>query len=327
MLEVMKEREGAWPRGSDEPIAVGVVGAGVFGGYHARKYASIPGARLVAIADPSGAAAERLAGELKVDAIDNARALVGRVEAVSIASPAVTHFELARSFLSAGIHVLVEKPLSLNLAEADELIALAEARDLTLQVGHQERYVLNDLGLKDRRPRPVAIEAVRAAPFAGRGDDVSVTLDLMTHDLDMMHALVPGDVMALEAEGRSILEGPHVDEVTARLTLTGGARVRLHASRVAKTRERLLRLTYPDGEIEIDFVARTLKNTTPTPLKAAFGGEGGAGAVVSDPLGYGLNAFLASVRTGARPLIDGHAARRALASALAIDAAVASARP
>ncbi|NWG46562.1 MAG: Gfo/Idh/MocA family oxidoreductase [Alphaproteobacteria bacterium] len=301
------------------------MGAGVFATFHARKYASFPDVTLVGVVDPVPAAAQRVSAELGVEALSDPRDLLGRVDAVSIASPADTHAELGALFLGAGVHVLMEKPLATRLEDADRLVRLARERDLILQVGHQERYVLGEFGLGPRAIAPKAIEAVRCGPFTGRGMDVSATLDLMIHDLDMVHALAGGEVTGLAVEAKTE-KGRHPDEVTARFTLGGRCAVTLIASRIAEVRERRMRIIYPDGKIEIDFVARTLENTTPQILKPAFGGVPGAKGIADDPLGYALAAFLQSVRSGDPPLVDGPAARRALATALAIDTVAASAR-
>jgi predicted dehydrogenase len=308
--------------GGESRLRVGVVGVGYFGRFHALKFARHPRARLVGLADPDPARVVEVAAECGTEAYCDPGALLGAVDAVSIAAPAGLHAPLAEAFLEAGAHVLVEKPLAASLVEADRLIALAKAKDLVLQVGHQERAVLAAGGLFDVPERPRAIHCVRKGPFTGRNIDVDVVLDLMTHDLDMVHALNPSPLRDVEAKGR-VLRSALLDEVEARLTLADGATARIEASRVAEARARTMTLDYASGRIAIDFLARTVENTTPYALRDIFpAGEDQTG-VVGDPLGFALDRFLAAARGEAPPLVSGAEARFALAAAERIRSAIA----
>ncbi len=302
---------------SQPALRVGVVGCGFFGDLHARKYAAAPEAHLTAVCDVVPERAEATARRHGARGLVEPAALIGEVDAVSIATPASTHYEIAALFLKAGIHVLLEKPIALSLAHADELIALAEQNGLVLQVGHQERFVFEQFGLLSRRKAPQRIDVSRAGPFSGRATDVSAVFDLMIHDLDLVHRLVKGTVVSVEAEAKAV-HGAHPDEASAVLVFDTGCVVSLHASRISSERRRFMRVTYDDGLIDIDFVNRTLTNSTPAPLHPVFEDDGAHRAVASDPLGFGVRAFLTSITTRQPPRITGYEARQALETALRI---------
>ena len=297
------------------------MGVGYFGRFHALKFAKHPRALLVGLADPDPMRLVEVAAECGTEAYSDHAALLGAVEAVSIAAPAGLHARIAEAFLKAGAHVLVEKPLAASLVEADQLIALAKAKGLILQVGHQERAVLAAAGLFDLPERPRAIHCLRRGPYTGRNIDVDVILDLMTHDLDMVYALNPSPVVQVEAKGQ-ILHSGLLDAVEARLTLADGAVATVEGSRIAEARSRVMTLDYPSGRIAIDFIARTVENTTPYLLSDIFpAGEDQAG-VAGDPLGFALDRFLSAARGEVPPLVSGAEARFALAAAEQIRAAI-----
>lgn len=305
------------------PVNVGVIGAGKFGTYHARQYAKRKdtGATLVGIFDPAPKHRAALADELGVIAFANLNEMISHVDAVSITAPAIHHFELAQKALSAGKHVLVEKPVAATVEQADILIDLAAAQTLVLQVGHQERFVFDAFGILDRDVEPIAIEGVRQAPYNGRAMDVSVVLDLMTHDLDMMHQVAPGPVVKVRAEGRRQYGEP-ADEVVANLVLQSGCEVTFTASRLADHLRREMKLIYPDGEIFIDFVNRTLTNTTPAKLWSPFEDDADDKPSYTDPLGANIQSFIDAIRNGSTPKITGADGRRALDTALKITDAI-----
>lgn len=288
-----------------------VIGAGAFGRLHMSKYQALEDVTLVAIADPSETA--RSAAHLKYGVSTHAdwRELKGMVDVVSICSPASTHGEIVGGFLEAGVHVLVEKPIATNLKEADELIALAAAKGLVLAVGHQERFVFDHCGLLSIPNAPVSIESVRAGPWTGRCTDVSVVMDLMTHDLDLIHKLVPGELEDVRASGR-VVAGPFVDEMTANLSFADGCEVKLFASRIAETRERSMRIIYSDGVIEFNFLTRAIRNTTNCTLQPLD---------LADPLGAEIRSFVSEIHGGPVSLVRPEEARRALETALLIEAA------
>ena len=303
-------------------LRAGVIGAGVFGGHHARKYASLSGVKLAAVLDPHEERAEALAGPAGAKVFDDLDAFLDAVDLVTIASPASTHAPLALAALTKGRHVYVEKPLADGGHEAWALVEAAKASGKVLACGHQERAVFRAMGLMELPERPLRLEAVRHGVFTGRNTDVSCVLDLMIHDIDLALALNPSAVLEISAKGR-ITAGPFADHAEAELALDDGMAVSLEASRVADRRERTMRVVFPSGEVEIDFLARRFIDRTPFGLKAGFA-ESADGR---DPLGASVAAFVAAVRgKAARPLVTGEEAARALDVALEVDLA-AAARP
>ena len=292
-------------------LRAAVIGFGAFGRHHAAKYARLTDVELTGIADPCSEARGKAAAAHGVEAVHDWRDLLGAVDIVSICSPAVTHAPIVRAFLNTGSHVLVEKPIATNLDEADQLIALAEATGLVLTVGHQERFVFARTGLLDYVDAPLEVECWREGPWTGRGGDVSVALDLMIHDLDLVHRLIPDELSDVDARSYAGL-ARRSDATSALLTFDTGARARLTASRVAKTRRRGMRVVYSDGVIEIDFVTRNVRNTTGRPLNPLE---------LNDPLGESVEAFVNAVRAGAATLVRPEEARRALETALLIEEA------
>jgi predicted dehydrogenase len=306
----------------DGPLKAAVIGAGVFGHHHATKYKALgqagAGVELFAIADPAAETRAKAATHYGCKAFADWRELLGKVDLVSVCSPAVTHAEIVRAFLNSGSHVLVEKPIATTMAEAEALVALSRQTGKVLTVGHQERFVFARTGLLDWPELPQEISCWRHGPWTGRGDDVSVVLDLMIHDLDLVHTLVPGAVTDVRAEG--IIEyGPHADEVFAILNFAGGAIAKLETSRIAPERKRGLRAVYADGVVDIDFLSRTVRNTTPRPLGALEMG---------DPLGEAIAGFVAAAKAGTDALVTPEQAAQALQTALWVeDASGVAVRP
>jgi predicted dehydrogenase len=294
-----------------------VVGIGAFGRHHAAKYASMEGVELVGVADPCIHARRTAVAAHGVPVFADWRDLLGAVDVVSVCSPAITHASIVRAFLNAGSHVLVEKPIATRLSEADQLIALAEASGRVLTVGHQERFVFAHAGLLDYDDAPLAVECWRMGGWTGRGVDVSVVLDLMIHDLDLVHRLVPVEVAEVDATGHS-MKSRHLDEVSAQIGFVNGTEVRLSASRISKTRRRGMRAVYADCVIEIDFIARTVRNTTRRHLNPI---------VLDDPLGEALAGFVGAARVGRAAFVRPEEARRALATAILIENACVPAMP
>lgn len=300
-------------------IRGGVAGAGVFGAVHASKYAASDKASLVAVYDIDAARAKALAERLNAVPYTDYEAFLKKIDALTVAAPASAHFDLASKALAAGKHVLVEKPIALTLEEADHLNRLAREKSLALQAGHQERFVFAAFGMFQREGRLSEIECRRCGPETGRGEDVSVVFDLMIHDLDLVRRLVAVEPDHIEAR---VLEGDIslAHEVEATLDFNDGLSANFLTSRRARTRERLMRLVYDNGEIEIDFIARRVNNTTPTPLSCEFDASDPSAPVV-DPLGYGVERFFEAVLTGSPPPVTGPQARAALEWAIHVDEA------
>ncbi|MEM8616374.1 MAG: Gfo/Idh/MocA family oxidoreductase [Pseudomonadota bacterium] len=268
-------------------LKIGLVGAGVFGGYHAGKISGSEKTDFIGVFDPATARCAALADKHGVQAFTSQDDLLAACDAIIIACPAIYHEAVVEAALNTNCHVMVEKPLALTGAAADRLAALADRKGLVLQVGHQERFVIEAMGLFDIPEMPTRIDAVRAGPPApdGRAGDVSVIWDLMTHDLDMVGKLM-GAPVSVEATGRSA-HTQHIDESIARLTFSHG-RAEVTASRCASERDRRMSLTYPSGTIAINFLTRAVENTTPFEITADVS------AILPDPLGAADEAFFAA---------------------------------
>ena len=290
-------------------IRVGVIGAGVFGTYHARKAAQSELAELVGIYDANRERVQSVCAETGAGAFSDVSALTDAVDALIIATPAHTHAELAGSALRAGKHVLVEKPLALSGVNAAALADLADAKQLVLQVGHQERLVCQALGLFDAQLSIERLELKRCGPPPkdGRAMDVSVIWDLMIHDIDLAHCLLGETANDLTAAGRRSL-GAELDAVEAAFEI-GGTQVALTASRLHNAYERTLKLVCPKGTIEVDFVKRRMVNTTSHQLNEAFADD------VPDPLGAADAMFFAACLGQTKTMITGRSAANAVATA------------
>ncbi len=297
-------------------LRAGVVGAGVFGHYHAAKYAVMNGVELVGVFDPHPDRAQELAALHAAEAFDSLEALLAQVDVVSIASPASAHANDVLAALAAGRHVYVEKPVATDLADADAILGEAARQGRIVACGFLERATFRGMGLFGIAERPLRLEAVRLGPPSPRNLDVSVVMDLMIHDLDLALALTDAEPLAVEAEG-AFVTNALLDEVEAEVAFDDGFIATFRASRVAATRERSMRLVYQSGEVTVDFIARTFVNTTGHALKPGFDDT------ESDPLGASLEAFIAAVRgQGPSPLANALDGAKALDLALAVEQAV-----
>ncbi len=292
-------------------LRTGVIGVGHLGQHHARLYAGLPGSTLVGIVDADARRAKDVAERVGAAVYDDIGVLLGQVEAVSIAAPTSAHHAVARQCLEAGVHVLVEKPITTTPAEARELITLARARKAVLQVGHIERF--NPVMLKARPSirRPLLVECRRVSPFTGRSTDVDVVLDLMIHDLDMVLSFQPGAVTELRAVGHPVVSD-RVDVAHAWITFESGCVAVLTASRVATTRARELTVVQRDACVALDYQSRqaTLRRL-PVGDEAPELVHGGD----EEPLKLELESFLHAVRTGTPPIVSGEDGEAALALA------------
>ncbi len=313
---------------SPSRLRIGVVGAGHFGRYHALKVAASSRAQLVGIHDADAERAKTVGWE--AGAPDMAwDALLANSDAIVVAAPAEAHHALAAAALRAGKHVLVEKPIASTLPQADELAALATERKLVLQVGHLERFSAAYQALAGRVGPPLYIEATRIAPFKPRGTDVSVILDLMIHDLDLVLALVDSPIEDVDAVGAAIAS-QHEDISNARLRFANGAVATITASRISTRTERRMRIFAQDRYVSIDFAARKLSivarnHGQPLPGVADFGMEEIAWED-HDSLAAEHAAFVASVLDGAPVMVGAAEGRRALEAALRVGAGMAESR-
>lgn len=298
-----------------------MIGVGYFGKFHAQKYATLPGCELVAVVDNNPEQARSVGEQNNTRALTDYRSLLGEVDAVSIAVPTSLHFEVARDFLHAGVHVLVEKPITVTVEEADELIRIARDKDLRLMVGHLERFNAALLGLDLTRVKPLFIESHRLAVFNPRAKDVSVVLDLMIHDIDIILDIVDSEVERIDAKGITLLTGD-TDIANARIAFKSGCVANVTASRVSLKVERKMRLFMPNAYISVDFQNHVLAKRrkgekqmfpgVPEILSEESVFETG------DALMEEIKHFVACIRAGREPLVSGRAGRRALATATAI---------
>ena len=304
-----------------DEVRCAVVGVGYLGRFHAEKYAVLPHCRLVGVADTDGDAAKRVAEPLGVPAFTDHRHLLQQVDAVSVVVPTSAHHAVARDFLEAGADVLVEKPITVTLDEADDLIEAANRNGRILMVGHLERFNAAILGLNLQDDKPLFIESHRLAPFKPRANDVSVVLDLMIHDIDIILDIVNAEVERIDAKGVPVLTGD-VDIANARLVFRNGCVANVTASRVSLKVERKMRLFMPSAYYSVDFQNRVLtchrKGTAemfpgiPEILSEESVFEDG------DALRAEIAHFIDCVRSRREPIVSGRAGRRALATATEI---------
>ncbi len=301
---------------------VAVIGAGFFGNRHAERYAALDRAELVAVCDIDPARAAAVAGHCRTAPETDYRALFGRVDAVSVVVPTSAHHAVAKDFLEHGIHVLLEKPITSTLEEADELIALADRQGLVLQVGHLERFNSAVLGMAEILRRPRFLDCRRIAPYRVRGTDISVVLDLMIHDIDLVLDVVKAPIDRIDAVGVPVLSEAE-DIANARIRFADGCVATITASRVSWKTERTMRIFQPDAYIVVDLNDSKLSVTRRIP-------GAGAGApprldrkeqqfASGGNLDRQLENFLESIGQGRPPLVTGTDGRRALAAALTIN--------
>ncbi len=318
----------ATTRAMSLPLRVGVAGAGHFGRFHALKIAASSRATLAGIHDHNPAHANAVAQEADAPTRSLAE-LLAVCDAIVVAVPAASHHAIAATALCAGRHVLVEKPITATLAEADDLAALADEHRCILQVGHLERFSVAHGMLAGMVGPPLYIEATRTGPFKQRGTDVSVVLDLMIHDLDLILALSCSTIESVDAIGAPIASTQD-DIANARIRFTSGTVATITASRVAIRTERRMRIFGRDGYLAVDFANRRLSvirrgKGEPVANLPGFGGE-----TISwkehDALAAEQEAFFAAILDGAPVVVDAAAGRRALAAALAVSDAIAATR-
>ncbi len=306
------------PAAMTETLRGGVIGAGVFGGYHAGQYARLPGVHLAAVYDTHPDRAAKVAMPLGGRAFADLEHFLEAVDVVTVASPASHHAEQALAAIAAGRPVYVEKPVAISVADAERVRVAAAARGLVVACGHQERVTFQAMGLLDIPEQPLLLEALRHGPPSERSRDVTAVLDLMVHDIDLALAISAADPVTAEGEGARGPDGVW-DATRAEVTFESGLVATFDVSRLADARRRTMRIVYPSGEVEIDFVARTFRNTTPFPLNADYAETPAA----RDPLGASVEGFLNAVRGVApRPVVTVEEAMAALDLALAVEQAL-----
>jgi predicted dehydrogenase len=297
-------------------VRIAVVGVGHLGRHHARLLANSPDVRLIGVVDVNSARAREVASQYGVAAHSDWRAVIGSVDAVTIAAPTEAHAVIAAAFLEQRVHVLVEKPITATTAEADRLLALARAHEVVLAVGHTERFNPAVAHVKPLLAAPRFIEVHRLGTFPERSLDIDVVFDLMIHDLDLVLDIVGGEVAAIEAVGVPVLT-PRVDIANVRLRFDNGCIANLTASRISRDRVRKIRFFQRDAYISVDYAAQEVEVYR---LVAKSGQmpaiEGGKVDIPrEEPLKRELEDFVRAVRDGRAPLVTGAQGRAALALA------------
>jgi predicted dehydrogenase len=298
---------------------VGVIGVGALGQHHARVYGSLPDVELVGVHDADPARASAVAQQHACRTFERVADLLGETDALSVAVPTVDHHRVGREVLEAGKDLLMEKPFTATLEQADDLIVLARDRGAVLQVGHIERFNPAVDVLRAQVDRPRFVEVHRLGSFSPRSLDVDVVLDLMIHDLDIVLSLDGSEAVQVDAVGVPVLT-PRVDIANARLRFASGLIANLTASRVSAEKIRKFRVFAPRTYISADFAAREVRVYR---LRDGAGGQPEidvqrTAAPAQEPLRRQLEAFVSAVRTRSAPAVTGEDGRRALALAHAI---------
>lgn len=317
-------------------LRVGVVGAGHLGRIHAKLISQVDGAELVCISDPFQPALDKATELYGVPVHQDFRDTINQIDAAIIASPTDSHAEAAETLLKAGKHVFVEKPFTIEQADADRIAMLASKKQLTLQVGHVERFNPAFTALGDLTSDVKYVEAVRASSFPGRCLDVGVVMDLMIHDLDLILSMTTAAVKSIHSSGLSVISD-HEDVAEARIEFECGLVANVKASRISPTPARSMQVFGSRGFAEIDFGTPSL--SVVRPCESIVNRSFDLSAETESPLGYGsklfssrlkvetldleprnaildeLHDFVISIQTGVAPMVDGFAGARAVAVA------------
>ena len=304
-----------------QPINIAVIGVGHLGKFHAQKYAASEDCNLVAVVDADLETARHIAREHGAEALTDYQDILDRVDAVSLVVPTSLHYAIARDCLNAGIHCLIEKPITETIEEAQTLIDIAREKKRVLQVGHIERFnaVMMDIdGLLDE---PRFIESSRLAPFTPRATDVSVILDLMIHDIDIILDLIDSPIRHISASGISVLSD-EIDIANARIEFETGCVANVTASRISRKRERKLRIFQKDAYISADFQDKILAVNRKGEEKT----ENGFHDIThsektyqdTDALKLEVLDFIQAIKTGHAPKVTGEDGKRALQTAIEI---------
>ena len=295
-------------------LRAGVIGVGYLGQFHAEKYASLPQVELAGVADADPARAALIAQKLNTRSFSDPAELLGSVDLVSIVVPTILHHRVAKQFLEQGIHVLLEKPITVTLEQADELIGLARDKGCVLQIGHIERFSPAITVIKPLLKAPRYITAERAAPFTVRCTDVNVVLDLMIHDLDIVTDLANAEAREVSAAGASVIT-KEVDIASARILFANGCVADVVASRVSEEKKRLLRVFDGNRIYTADFQTQKAQRS--------FRKDGAALELSAEDLSLErrdtlleeIKDFVRCVEQKTRPLVSGLDGKKAFALA------------
>lgn len=302
-------------------IRAAVVGVGYLGKFHAEKYALLPNSELIAVCDTDHERCYQIAKELHVEAVIDYKSLIGLVDAVSIVVPTPLHHQVARFFLDNGVHVLVEKPITTTIEEADDLIAAAKKNGVKLQVGHLERFNNAVKAVEPSITNPRFIESLRVAPFKLRATDVNVVLDLMIHDIDIIQSIVKSEINHIAANGASVIS-PYIDIANARIEFANGCVANVTASRVSLKMERKLHIFQHDSYISLDLDHKKIRVHRKGPKEMFPGVPEITRDVQSfdkgDALLDQIEDFLDAIINDKTPVVTAEDGKRALATALEI---------
>ena len=304
-----------------QTLKIAVIGVGHLGKWHADKYAASPDCKLLAVVDNNPGNAEQIAQKHGARAVSDYHDILSQVDAVSLTVPTSLHYKIARDILEAGIHCLIEKPITETIEEASTLIEIAQKNRLVLQVGHIVRFnsVMMDIG--ELLQEPQFIESTRLAPFTSRSTDISVILDLMIHDIDIILNLIDSPVKHISASGLSVLSDS-IDIANARIEFENDCVANVTASRISQKHEQKLRIFQKDMYISADLLKKILSINR----KGKTDNEAGFKNITHEERSYGDNDalnleildFIAAIKNGRRPKVNGEDGKRALETAIEI---------
>lgn len=304
-----------------DKVRVGVIGVGYLGKFHTEKYSRMDNVQLVGVVDIDRVLAEEVAARFDTRAFADYRDLFGHVDAVSIVVPTEDHFSVATECLNHDLDVLIEKPITATLEQADDLIKIAESRKRVMQIGHLERFNPAVIALKDIVHNPLFIEAHRLSIFKDRSTDVSVVLDLMIHDIDIIMNLVKSEIKSIHAAGAPVI-CEHADIANVRLEFESGCVANVTASRISTKNQRKIRLFQKDAYVSVDFTTRDI---TIIRRDESCAGDLIPGMDIrqhsfseADALEDELASYIQAVNTRQTPVVSGNAGRQALGVALSI---------
>jgi len=303
-------------------INIGVIGVGYLGQHHARIYSELDNVRLSAVIDPDRERAEETAKKYGCEAFFDYKDVLNKVDALSIVTPTTLHYPIALECIKAGKDILIEKPISSTVEEADKLIDAAESAGVILQVGHLERFNPVFPAAGSLIDKPVFIESERLSPFLGRGIDVDITLDLMIHDIDIILAILKGqnpglDIKDVKATGAKVMTD-NIDIATAWIEFNTGAQALMRASRISSEKSRKLKVFQKDSYLLVDYQNMEIKRF--------YRGIGAGNEIVQEtvnvekkePLKEELKDFMECVIKRRRPLVSAIEGRDALKIAMEI---------
>jgi Predicted dehydrogenases and related proteins len=302
-------------------MKIGVIGTGYLGRFHAQKYAAMTDVELVGVADSDPERARQVADECATRPFGDYHTLLDQVDAVSVVVPTSLHHEVAKACLQQRVDVMVEKPITTTLAEADDIIRLAREQQCILQVGHLERFNPAILAMQPLLTRPLFIEAHRLSVFKERGTDVDVVLDLMIHDIDIVLSIVKSPLVSLHTAGAPVVTRL-TDIANVRLMFADGCTANITASRISMEPMRRMRIFQPNRYLSVDFGRKEIMTTQLQP-----DGKDGANPVPEmnrsafpdqDALELELKNFVRHVRERSRPVVSGEEGRHALDVALQV---------